>query len=92
MKHHFVVSMASTTKRTGSFSEEEEQLLVSLVAHNKNGSTLQKVQKSLYLAGIFYFLLVCDLGGLPLAPPYWRIGVENHISAIISLSVRDTSI
>jgi hypothetical protein len=31
------------------------------------------------------------LGGLPLAPPYWRIGVENHISAIISLSVRDTS-
>jgi hypothetical protein len=23
------------------------------------------------------------LGGLPLAPPYWRIGVENHISAII---------
>jgi hypothetical protein len=32
------------------------------------------------------------LGGLPFAPPYWRIGVENHISAIISLSVRDTSI
>jgi hypothetical protein len=39
-----------------------------------------------------YLLSVCDLGGLPLAPPYWRIVVQNHIFAIISLSVRDTSI
>jgi hypothetical protein len=41
MKDHFVVSMASTsvsnsTKRSGNFSEEEEQLLVSLVAQNKH--------------------------------------------------------
>jgi hypothetical protein len=41
MKDHFVVSMASTSvsnsaKRSGSFSEEEEQLFVSLVAQNKH--------------------------------------------------------
>jgi hypothetical protein len=41
MKDHFVVSMASTsvsnsTKRSGNFSEEEEQLLVSLVVQNKH--------------------------------------------------------
>jgi hypothetical protein len=41
MKDHFVVSMASTgvsilTKRSGNFSEELEQLLVSLVAQNKH--------------------------------------------------------
>jgi hypothetical protein len=41
MKDRFVVSMASTnvsnsTKRSGNFSEEEEQLLVSLVAQNKH--------------------------------------------------------
>jgi hypothetical protein len=37
MKDHFVVSMASTSvsnsaKRSGSFSEEEEQLFVSLLS------------------------------------------------------------
>jgi hypothetical protein len=39
MKDHFVVCMASTsasnsTKPSGNFSEEEKQLLVSLVAQN----------------------------------------------------------
>jgi hypothetical protein len=41
MEDHFIVSMASTsasnsTKRSGNFSKEEEQLLVSLVAQNKH--------------------------------------------------------
>jgi hypothetical protein len=41
MKDHFVVSMACTSvsnsiKRSGNFSEEEEQLLVSLVAQNRH--------------------------------------------------------
>jgi hypothetical protein len=41
MKDNFVVSMTSTsvsnsTKRSGNFSAEEEQLLVSLVAQNKH--------------------------------------------------------
>jgi hypothetical protein len=41
MKDHFLVSMVSisvsnSTKRSGNFSEEEEQLLVSLVAQNKH--------------------------------------------------------
>jgi predicted ribosome quality control (RQC) complex YloA/Tae2 family protein len=41
MEDHFVVSMASTsasnsTKRSGNFSKEEEQLLVSLVTQNKH--------------------------------------------------------
>jgi hypothetical protein len=46
------------------------------------------------LSGILLDNIVefATLGGLPLAPPYWRIGLQNHIFAIISLSVRDTSI
>jgi hypothetical protein len=45
------------------------------------------------LSGMLLMLLsLRPWGGLPLAPPYWRIGVQNHIFAIISLSVRDTSI
>jgi hypothetical protein len=41
MKDHFLVSMVSisvnnSTKRSGNFSEEEEQLLASLVAQNKH--------------------------------------------------------
>jgi hypothetical protein len=47
------------------------------------------INREFYLAkGTEKFIL----GGLPLASPYWRIVVQNHIFAIISLSVRDTSI
>jgi hypothetical protein len=42
------------------------------------------------LSGILLILLSLRPWGV--APPYWRIGVQNHIFAIISLSVRDNSI